>query len=124
MHPRTHSTAHRCVHSYLPKEVTVMDEWSRGSFRNLQEHLSIHCQLVASLREKGIRFMCLCFPQGRVGLFFDDRNETLVDGLISEFPDVVSLEMETFHLLDLARVSKGKLLFIHSRDESGVLKVW
>ena len=44
--------------------------------------------------------------QGRTGDDFDDANEDILDELIlKSYPDVVSLEMETFHLLDLARCS-------------------
>jgi len=44
--------------------------------------------------------------QGRVDPTFDDRNENLIDSLVREIPDLISIEMETFHLLDLARCSK------------------
>lgn len=36
--------------------------------------------------------------QGRIDPSFDDRNENLIDDLSSRYPDVVTLEMETFHL--------------------------
>jgi len=49
--------------------------------------------------------------QGRVGLGFDDRNEELVDRLVdSHDGSILSLEMETFHLLDLARCSRGTVV--------------
>jgi len=47
--------------------------------------------------------------QGRIDNNFDDHNEELLDKLASKYPEVKSLEMETFHLLDLARSSKGKI---------------
>ncbi|GAB4817801.1 hypothetical protein N2152v2_004847 [Parachlorella kessleri] len=47
--------------------------------------------------------------QGRVSLF-DDRNEQLLSDLIAKHPAALSLEMETFHLLDLARCSKGTVV--------------
>jgi len=47
--------------------------------------------------------------QGRIDNNFDDHNEELLNKLTSKYPEVKSLEMETFHLLDLARVSKGKI---------------
>eukprot|EP00656_Telonema_subtile_P053631 TRINITY_DN7819_c0_g1_i3.p1 TRINITY_DN7819_c0_g1~~TRINITY_DN7819_c0_g1_i3.p1 ORF type:complete len:300 (+),score=70.40 TRINITY_DN7819_c0_g1_i3:70-969(+) len=44
--------------------------------------------------------------QGRTGPHFADFNETLIDEKIRvEHPDCISLEMESFHLLDLAAVS-------------------
>ncbi|GLC65493.1 hypothetical protein PLESTF_000302500 [Pleodorina starrii] len=47
--------------------------------------------------------------QGRTGSDFDDRNEGLLGELVAAHPDLVSLEMETFQLLDLARCSKGSI---------------
>jgi len=47
--------------------------------------------------------------QGRsVSGMFNDRNEDLVDRLVAA--GVHTLEMETFHLLDLARVSGGNVI--------------
>lgn len=43
---------------------------------------------------------------GRAAKHFEDHNETLVQDIISKYPDVVSLEMETYQLFHLARVSK------------------
>jgi uridine phosphorylase len=50
---------------------------------------------------------CVVLLQGRTGGDFDDRNVDLIDLLRARFPSMVSLEMETFHLLDLARCSRG-----------------
>ncbi|GFR52160.1 hypothetical protein Agub_g14691 [Astrephomene gubernaculifera] len=47
--------------------------------------------------------------QGRTGSDFDDRNEGLLGELVAAHPDLVSLEMETFQLLDLARCSRGSI---------------
>ena len=47
--------------------------------------------------------------QGRVSASFDDRNEQLLTTLTHQYPNALSLEMETFHLLDLARCSGGKI---------------
>ncbi len=46
-------------------------------------------------------------PQGRTGGDFQDQNEGLITALCRAHPDLISLEMETFHLLDLARCAKG-----------------
>ena len=45
--------------------------------------------------------------QGRTGEAFDDRNDALIDAILAEDPSALSLEMETFHLLDMARCSAG-----------------
>ncbi|KAF8055740.1 purine nucleoside phosphorylase [Scenedesmus sp. PABB004] len=45
--------------------------------------------------------------QARLGAHFDDKNDAVITQLRERYPDAVSLEMETFHLLDLARCSRG-----------------
>jgi uridine phosphorylase len=45
--------------------------------------------------------------QGRRDPAFADDNDALIDGLEKSHPKVVSLEMESFHLLDLARVCRA-----------------
>ncbi|KAF6266147.1 nucleoside phosphorylase domain-containing protein [Scenedesmus sp. NREL 46B-D3] len=47
--------------------------------------------------------------QGRTGGLFEDVNEAVIEQLMAQHPQLVSLEMETFHLLDLARCSKGSI---------------
>jgi len=46
--------------------------------------------------------------QGRTGHGFDDRNESLVSDVLALHPDALSMQMETFHLFDLAEnVAEG-----------------
>lgn len=45
--------------------------------------------------------------QGRTGSHFDDFNDGLIERLTEEQPELLTLEMETFQLLDLARCSRG-----------------
>ncbi|KAF5834014.1 hypothetical protein DUNSADRAFT_9451 [Dunaliella salina] len=45
--------------------------------------------------------------QGRTNSDFDDENESLLQQLCANHPELISLEMETFQLLDLARCAKG-----------------
>ncbi|KAJ8542503.1 hypothetical protein ON010_g12311 [Phytophthora cinnamomi] len=45
----------------------------------------------------------------RLDSAFDDRNEHLVEDLAKTHPDVHTVEMETFHLLDLAQRSRGSI---------------
>ena len=40
--------------------------------------------------------------QGRLGTGFDDRNERLVADVLALHPNALSMQMETFHLFDLA----------------------
>jgi uridine phosphorylase len=47
--------------------------------------------------------------QGRIDTNFDDRNKELIEKNLSQC-DVYSLEMETFHLFDMAEVSKGTII--------------
>jgi len=46
--------------------------------------------------------------QGRTSDLFVDSNETLIDYLLSQYK-VCSLEMETFHLFDMAECSRGSI---------------
>ncbi len=48
--------------------------------------------------------------QARHDAAFDDRNATLLADLHAAAPDVVTLEMESFHLMDLAECSREPLL--------------
>lgn len=52
--------------------------------------------------------------QGRTNPFFMDNNEQLLDRVETQFPEVCTLEMETFHLFDLARSSKPSALIAAS----------
>ena len=47
--------------------------------------------------------------QGRLSDHFDDRNGDLLDRIVERHPSALSLEMESFHLLDLARSSRGSV---------------
>jgi len=47
--------------------------------------------------------------QGRIDRDFEDHNEGIITKISTEYPEVKSLEMETFHLLDLARISVGTI---------------
>lgn len=47
--------------------------------------------------------------QGRAAALFRDRNQTLLADLLQRHPSTLTLEMETFHLLDLARCSSDSI---------------
>lgn len=47
--------------------------------------------------------------QGRLSTHFNDRNEDLLACLTRTYPNALSLEMETFHLFDLAQCSSGRI---------------
>jgi hypothetical protein len=47
--------------------------------------------------------------QGRTGDAFDDSNAGLIEALLAAHPAATTLQMETFHLLDLARCSSGSV---------------
>ncbi len=78
--------------------------WARAVVQGWQHaHAKPPALLHASHRRPGTRR-----AQGRIGTDFDDANEALLAELCAEHPDLISLEMETFHLLDLARCSRGE----------------
>jgi len=74
--------------------------------RNLNAALGATTQVVTGMNATADSFYS---SQGRIDPTFDDRNESLIDDLALSHPDVITLEMETFHVLDLARCSRGKL---------------
>eukprot|EP01111_Echinosteliopsis_oligospora_P010075 TRINITY_DN3073_c0_g1_i2.p1 TRINITY_DN3073_c0_g1~~TRINITY_DN3073_c0_g1_i2.p1 ORF type:complete len:310 (+),score=73.18 TRINITY_DN3073_c0_g1_i2:51-932(+) len=45
--------------------------------------------------------------QGRIDSAFDDDNDNLIDTLLVKYPDIASLEMESFQLMHLAHCSRG-----------------
>jgi uridine phosphorylase len=47
--------------------------------------------------------------QGRITDDFEDYNHTLLDEAMERYPELTSLEMETFHLLHLAHCSRGSI---------------
>lgn len=47
--------------------------------------------------------------QGRLDPAFDDFNETILEDIKKKYPDVYTMEMESYHLLDLAHNSKGSI---------------
>uniref|UniRef100_A0A6B2LCH8 Nucleoside phosphorylase domain-containing protein n=1 Tax=Arcella intermedia TaxID=1963864 RepID=A0A6B2LCH8_9EUKA len=47
--------------------------------------------------------------QGRIDDQFDDHNGTLIDQIVSRYASVGSIQMETFHLFHLARLSRGSI---------------
>jgi uridine phosphorylase len=48
--------------------------------------------------------------QGRIDTNFDDRNKDLIENHLAQKCQVLSLEMETFHLFDMADCSKGTII--------------
>jgi uridine phosphorylase len=55
----------------------------------------------------GLNVTCDSFysSQGRIDPDFDDRNESLVAEILNKHPSAASMEMESFQLLHLARIS-------------------
>eukprot|EP00192_Tetraselmis_astigmatica_P024690 CAMPEP_0117681434 /NCGR_PEP_ID=MMETSP0804-20121206/18981_1 /TAXON_ID=1074897 /ORGANISM="Tetraselmis astigmatica, Strain CCMP880" /LENGTH=162 /DNA_ID=CAMNT_0005491193 /DNA_START=234 /DNA_END=722 /DNA_ORIENTATION=+ len=73
--------------------------------------------MVEALKAEGVPVACglnatacsFYSSQGRVDSHFMDCNRSLLSGLTSSSPKAISLEMETFQLLDLARCSRGSI---------------
>ncbi|MFK7873569.1 MAG: hypothetical protein AB8C84_10485 [Oligoflexales bacterium] len=62
---------------------------------------------------KGLDVTCDEFyaSQGREDANFLDKNENLIDSIQKQYPDVVSLQMETFKLYDLAQRAKNRKIY-------------
>lgn len=52
--------------------------------------------------------------QGRQTPYFNDQNKNLIDDVIDRYPTLTTLEMETFHLFDLAECSQGFKIYAGS----------
>lgn len=61
---------------------------------------------------KGTSASCESFysSQGRVDPNFHDHNDTLIDGVLTVYPDLVCFEMETHQLFHVAKLSKKPIL--------------
>lgn len=55
--------------------------------------------------------MHMC-TQGRPSSSFVDHNEHVLTELLTMYPTCVTMEMETFHLFDLARCSMGRVCMV------------
>ncbi|BGP18447.1 hypothetical protein JCM10213_003180 [Rhodosporidiobolus nylandii] len=81
------------------------DEGLRGALlKSLEENVASEtCQV----RDLPLHASADCFysTQGRIDPNFGDDNETLIASLLDKHPDCASLEMETAHLLHLARIA-------------------
>lgn len=75
----------------------------------LAKHMAL--QVPSELIYNGVNASACSFyaSQGRIDANFDDRNEAVLDDLEKRCPTVVCCEMETSHMFDLARCSKGSI---------------
>jgi len=119
---------------YFQKNPDSFDEASRNDDSTKEERADTHyhlCKvlhpdteltklLLSNLHSKVIKHRVLegtnCSAdtfyssQGRSDDNFRDYNSKVIDDLVEKHPDVVSIEMETFHLFDMARVSKNRIV--------------
>ena len=79
---------------------------------------SLHRALVTALQKNGtfpvveatnVSTDSFYGSQGRIDPEFDDRNENLIDSMMSLHPNTGAIEMETHHLFHLAKLSKGSI---------------
>eukprot|EP00708_Paratrimastix_pyriformis_P004048 GAFH01002868.1.p1 GENE.GAFH01002868.1~~GAFH01002868.1.p1 ORF type:complete len:317 (-),score=91.18 GAFH01002868.1:106-972(-) len=78
-------------------------------YNHMLAHLRAnHPDVVPRIREGTALSGCSFFSsQGRPDSHFTDHNESMLTRITTEMPHTVSIEMETFHLYDLADVSVG-----------------
>eukprot|EP00238_Polyblepharides_amylifera_P002032 CAMPEP_0196585694 /NCGR_PEP_ID=MMETSP1081-20130531/51637_1 /TAXON_ID=36882 /ORGANISM="Pyramimonas amylifera, Strain CCMP720" /LENGTH=251 /DNA_ID=CAMNT_0041907319 /DNA_START=635 /DNA_END=1387 /DNA_ORIENTATION=- len=92
---------------WISRRVMPSEKLSQQLYSQLQEVClaeGVSTPVVRGLNASACSFYS---SQARMVDHFDDRNEDLMNLIHSEHPEVTSLEMETFHLLDLARCSRG-----------------
>eukprot|EP01102_Stenamoeba_stenopodia_P010361 TRINITY_DN3112_c0_g1_i1.p1 TRINITY_DN3112_c0_g1~~TRINITY_DN3112_c0_g1_i1.p1 ORF type:complete len:366 (-),score=95.27 TRINITY_DN3112_c0_g1_i1:36-1133(-) len=92
------------------KPVTSDPELSKHIIQSLKEELKPYPKQAAKVIE-GLNATADTFyaSQGRSLNQFDDRNSKVLEELMLDYPEISSLEMETFHLFDLARCSYGTI---------------
>lgn len=78
--------------------------------------------LVLCIKQRGMRNHLAVYAskpdiayQGRPSGDFDDRNEHVLTDLLTAYPSCSTMEMETFHLLDLARCSRGRVCLLAAK---------
>ena len=91
---------------HFSKPVPADGEMSALLVENLRASLDDTTPVVEGLDVTACSFYS---SQGRVDAAFIDHNEDLTERLVERYPDAMSLEMETFHLLDLCRCSHGTI---------------
>jgi len=99
----------------------VFNGSSEGFYYNISSTVSANEELVEDLKSRfdeqdilnvvGTDVTTDSFygSQGRVGGYFQDHNETLIDDIISKYPTTVSIQMETFHMYHMGKLCKNKI---------------
>ncbi|PRP82227.1 hypothetical protein PROFUN_06239 [Planoprotostelium fungivorum] len=91
---------------YIFSKVVRSDpEISKRLAENMKKMVA-DCQVYEGLGATADSFYA---SQGRTDDSFDDDNANLIDQMLEKYSSISALEMETFHLFDLARCSKGTI---------------
>lgn len=88
------------------KPIPADDALSTALAANMRKHVGETTSVVEGMNVTACSFYS---SQGRSDAAFDDRNDDLTDVLVEHYPEAMSLEMETFHLLDMCRASRGSI---------------
>lgn len=75
----------------------------------LHDETAKHCKESRVFNGNSISTCSFYSAQGRIDPSFNDKNEQLVDHLVAEIPNLVSIEMESGHLVDLAMNCNQKI---------------
>eukprot|EP00240_Pyramimonas_obovata_P005238 CAMPEP_0118933574 /NCGR_PEP_ID=MMETSP1169-20130426/12068_1 /TAXON_ID=36882 /ORGANISM="Pyramimonas obovata, Strain CCMP722" /LENGTH=415 /DNA_ID=CAMNT_0006876357 /DNA_START=95 /DNA_END=1342 /DNA_ORIENTATION=- len=95
----------------LPYRISKVVQADAELSQVLGSEMRAQCEPIGSAVIEGLNATADSFysSQARLGGDFDDRNDALLANLLEQYPAAASLEMETFHLLDLARCSRGTI---------------
>ena len=93
-------------HYTLSRMVPSDSELSTLLMNCLRKEIKDESKLFSALNVTACSFYS---SQGRSDPNFEDFNESLHHDLLKQVPEAGTMEMETFHLLDLARCSKGTI---------------
>jgi len=93
-------------HYSFSQPITPDQRFSSLLIGNLQKTVTIN-EIIPGLNATADSFYS---SQGRITSLFDDKNESLIDDMLKVTNnELVSIEMETFVLFDLARCSFGSI---------------
>eukprot|EP00702_Spironucleus_salmonicida_P006383 EST47674.1 Phosphorylase superfamily protein [Spironucleus salmonicida] len=107
--PKFHHTVLRLPDAYLSTDVSEKFHISKAMQGDdkLHELLMAECKKTGKKVYDGHNISACSFysSQGRTDANFQDHNEALIDYLVGQIPDLVGIEMESAHLIDLARIA-------------------
>jgi len=93
----------------IPYHISKPVQSDDVTFSLLCSSLKSHVKDYAVVEASDVTTDSFYGSQGRIDTFFNDHNETLIDHIVQVYPDTGSIQMETFQLFHLTKLSKNKI---------------